>query len=57
MSEWFKVWWHCLINFHCKVTTEESIGMFSNRTRHWCECGFNNNGVTWQQHLKSVGLK
>lgn len=45
MKDLIKVWWHCLINIHCKVTVQYPEG----RKHHWCECGYNNDGVTWVQ--------
>lgn len=55
MIQWIKVWWHCLINFHCKCTITGTVA-FKKHVHHFCECGYNNDGKSWKDVKKEHGI-
>lgn len=54
MFQWLKVWWHCLTHLHSKCTFTVIMGDGSQKKKHFCECGYNNDGKTWEDVVKFV---
>ncbi len=49
MFDFFKVWWHCLIRI-----PYGNHRMCKFDKKHFCECGFNNEGVTYDDMLEKL---
>ena len=55
------VWWHCLIKL-LGLNLEEPHQMCSSktadeRTKHFCSCGYKNNGKTWNELKEEMDKK
>lgn len=53
-----KVWFHCLIRMFskkCHAMCSERIN--NGKPRHFCSCGYNNNGLTWNEYKLQVDEK
>lgn len=60
IGDWIKVWWHTLVHFFkCDFNPPHFMCSTSSRVLPWgklvrkdfCSCGYNNNGVTWDEEL------
>ncbi len=49
-----KVWWHCLTRLPQDGHSMCRIQQGPLNRFHFCECGYQNNGVTWDQMQELV---
>ena len=70
MLDWVKVYWHCLSKFHrnfkgeyhqmCESSAWEQKTEGSKKKlvegskQHFCSCGYNNEGTTWEKLKKDL---